>query len=621
MSLLRCNTAFRKSRKYILMFIDSFIAAASYFLSMAISGIDPLSMGVFINNVIIYTAIYVTTFVLLKVYRNMLRFSDIVDNGRCLIASTAANFIFFIATKALRITIPLNIYLSAYFISSLSEMAIRTTYRATIMLLSRKGDKNKTHVNTMIIGAGQATATILNEIKSCGHNYYSVKCILDDDKTKIGRNLKLVPVVGNTSQMKEMVERYKIEEIIISESSFNQENKIRIMNIAANTKCKVKILPEIYQLLQKNGSIELTEKLRTIRPDDLLGRAQVQIDCELTRGYINDKVVLVTGGGGSIGSELCRQISSYNPKELIILDEYENNAYEIQQELLRSFGSELNMEVDIVSVRDQKKLEKLFSSKKIDLVFHAAAHKHVPLMESNPDEAIKNNIFGTYNVALMADKYKAKKFVLISTDKAVNPTNVMGATKRICEMIIQYFDKHSSTDYVAVRFGNVLGSNGSVIPLFIEQIKSGGPVTVTHEEITRYFMTIPEAVKLVLRAASIAKGGEIFVLDMGQPVKIKDMAYNLIMLSGLRPNIDIKIEYVGLRPGEKLYEELLVNGGQVKTGIDKIFIEEPMEIDDRELIKNIMILSEAAENADLEKELSIIEALVPTYQRFSNCRK
>jgi FlaA1/EpsC-like NDP-sugar epimerase len=385
----------------------------------------------------------------------------------------------------------------------------------------------------------------------------------------------------------------------------------------------LKILPEVYSLLTNDNSI--MDKIREVQVEDLLGREPIILDCTLTKSYLQDKSVLVTGAGGSIGSELCRQISSYSPKSLIILDIYENNAYDIQQELIRTYGDDLNMEVEIASVRDKNKLEQIFKSKNIDIVFHAAAHKHVPLMEKNPEEAIKNNVIGTYNVAQTAHEYNVEKFVLISTDKAVNPTNVMGATKRIAEMIIQSYNKHSETEFVAVRFGNVLGSNGSVIPLFKEQIKEGGPVTVTHEEITRYFMTIPEAVQLVLRASSMAEGGEIFVLDMGEPVKIKDLAYNLIKLSGLEPGIDIDIEYTGLRPGEKLYEELLIScdKNQIKTNIEKIFIERPTEFDECELFELIKDLEVAAYNLDIDKIISLIEKLVPTYKRTLNnsCNK
>ncbi len=470
----------------------------------------------------------------------------------------------------------------------------------------------------MIIGAGEATVAILKEIDRNNPNNYLVKCIVDDDKTKIGRRINSVPVVSSTESIPLMVRKYRIEEIILSIPSIDKENKKRILDICSTTKCKLKILPEVYSLLTNDNNV--MDKIREVQVDDLLGREPISLDCELTKKYIYNKTVLVTGGGGSIGSELCRQISLYSPKKLIILDIYENNAYEIQQELIRKHGHALDIEIEIASVRDKTKIDRIFESKNIDIVFHAAAHKHVPLMEKNPEEAIKNNVIGTYNVVKAAHEYNVDKFVLISTDKAVNPTSIMGATKRIAEMIIQSFNKQSNTDYVAVRFGNVLGSSGSVIPLFKEQIKAGGPVTVTHEEITRYFMTIPEAVQLVLRASSMAKGGEIFVLDMGEPVKIKDLAYNLIKLSGLEPEVDIKIEYTGLRPGEKLYEELLItnNDNQIKTDVDKIFIERPTEFDENELFELIKELENAAYDIDIDRIILLIEKLVPTYKRTKN---
>jgi len=493
-------------------------------------------------------------------------------------------------------------------------MAIRVVYRAVLIIGDKDTKKLSHYINVMIVGAGQATVAILNEISRNNPNNYMVKCIVDDDKTKIGRSINSVPVVSSTERISYIVKKYDIDEIILSIPSIDKENKKRILDACANTKCKLKILPEVYSLLTNDNKI--MEQIREVQVEDLLGREPITLDCTLTNTYIQGKTILVTGGGGSIGSELCRQISSYAPRKLIILDIYENNAYDIQQELIRTYGNKLDIEVEIASVRDKNKLDQIFKSKNIDIVFHAAAHKHVPLMEKNPEEAIKNNVIGTYNIVQAAHEHKIEKFILISTDKAVNPTNVMGATKRISEMIIQSYNKHSETEFVAVRFGNVLGSNGSVIPLFKEQIKAGGPVTVTHEEITRYFMTIPESVQLVLRASSMAKGGEIFVLDMGEPVKIKDLAYNLIRLSGLEPEVDINIVYTGLRPGEKLYEELLISNdnNQIKTSIDKIFIERPTEFDEYELFELIKELEKAAYNLDIERIIYLIEKLVPTYK-------
>jgi len=554
------------------------------------------------------------------VYKNIWRYAGIQDIFKCLQANILANIIFLFLTKSLNIFVRYYVYIVAFFVTSFCTLAIRIVYRAILIIGDKSTKKLSHYTNIMIVGAGEATVAILQEISRNNPNNYMVKCIVDDDKTKIGRSINSVPVVSSTDKIPAMINKFDIDEIILSIPSIDKENKKRILDRCAATKCKLKILPEVYSLLTDNKNI--LDKIREVQVEDLLGREPISLDCTITKEYIQGKTVLVTGGGGSIGSELCRQISSYNPKKLIVLDIYENNAYSIQQELIRQYGDELDIEVEITSIRDKNKLNQIFSNYDIDIVFHAAAHKHVPLMEKNPEEAIKNNVIGTYNVVQAAHEHNIEKFVLISTDKAVNPTNVMGATKRIAEMIIQSYNSHSETDFVAVRFGNVLGSNGSVIPLFKEQIKAGGPVTVTHEEITRYFMTIPEAVQLVLRASFMAEGGEIFVLDMGEPVRIKDLAYNLIKLSGLEPEVDIDIEYTGLRPGEKLYEELLISydKNQIKTNIDKIFIEQPTKFDEQELFELIKELEQAAYDIDVDKILFLLEKLVPTYKVTTNGR-
>lgn len=609
-----------KYRKYIPPVIDVFIAQVSYVLPYFLTGIEPVKVEIIHNTVFIYALIYLITFYMLSVYKNMWRYTGIFELYTCLCASILANIVFYFTAKGFNLTVFNYVFIFATVASTLLSLSARVMFRALLIIFKNRNNfKKDNKINVMIVGAGQATSIMLGEIKSNPRHGYSVKCIVDDDPSKIGRTIHSIPIVGNTNEIFKMTKWYEIDKIIISIPSIDAENKKRIVNICTETNCKLKILPEIYSLLAKN-QMDLLGKLRDVQVEDLLGREPITLDCHITSEYITNKTVMVTGGGGSIGSELCRQIACYLPKKLIILDIYENNAYYIQQELIRKYGENLDLEVQIASVRDKNKLEQIFEAKNIDIVFHAAAHKHVPLMENNPEEAIKNNVLGTYNTASMADKYKTKKFVLISTDKAVNPTNVMGATKRVCEMIIQAFNQHSSTDFVAVRFGNVLGSNGSVIPLFMEQIKSGGPVTITHEEITRYFMTIPEAVQLVLKASVIAKGGEIFVLDMGEPIKIKDLAYNLIKLAGLIPEKDIKIEYTGLRPGEKLYEELLItsDSNQEKTEIEKIFVEESEKINDMKLFDIIRELHTAAVGMDLEKELSLIEKLVPTYRRTPN---
>jgi FlaA1/EpsC-like NDP-sugar epimerase len=605
-------------RRTILVIIDTTIAVMSYLMPFVVSGIHPVKLGFFRDQFLVFTVIYIGTFMSMGVYKNIWRYAGVEDIFQCLKASVIGNLLFIIITLLFKIPVRWYVYPVILPVSSFSTMAIRVVYRA-ILIIGEKNTKKLSHyTNIMIIGAGEATVAILKEIGRNNPNNYLVKCIVDDDKTKIGRRINSVPIVSSTVDIPSMVKKYRIEEIILSIPSIDKENKKRILDICSTTKCKLKILPEVYSLLTNDNNV--IDKIRDVQVDDLLGREQISLDCELTKKYIYNKTILVTGGGGSIGSELCRQISLYSPKKLIILDIYENNAYEIQQELIRKHGQTLDIEVEIASVRDKNKIDNIFESKNIDIVFHAAAHKHVPLMEKNPEEAIKNNVIGTYNVVQAAHEYNVDKFVLISTDKAVNPTSIMGVTKRMAEMIIQSFNKQSNTDYVAVRFGNVLGSNGSVIPLFKEQIKEGGPVTVTHEEITRYFMTIPEAVQLVLRASSMAKGGEIFVLDMGEPVKIKDLAYNLIKLSGLEPEVDIKIEYTGLRPGEKLYEELLITNSdnQIKTDIDKIFIERPTEFNENELFELIKELENAAYNIDIDRIILLIEKLVPTYKRTTN---
>ncbi len=430
---------------------------------------------------------------------------------------------------------------------------------------------------TMIVGAGEAGNTVMRELASSDKLDAKICCLIDDDERKHGTYIRGVKVVGGRDRIQDSVRRYQINEIIIAMPNAPKKNIREIVEICQQTDCDLKILPGIYQLV--NGEVSI-ESIRKVQIEDLLGREPVKTDLHEIMTYVRDRTVLVTGGGGSIGSELCRQIAGYQPKRLIILDIYENNAYDIQQELKKSYPN-LDLVVLIGSVRNTHRMESIFEKYRPEIVYHAAAHKHVPLMEDSPNEAIKNNVFGTYKTAAAADKYGAKRFVLISTDKAVNPTNIMGASKRMCEMVIQMFARHSKTIFTAVRFGNVLGSNGSVIPLFKKQIEEGGPVTVTHPDIIRYFMTIPEAVSLVLQAGVLAKGGEIFVLDMGEPVKIVDLAENLIRLSGLKVGEDIKIEFTGLRPGEKLYEELLMaEEGLQKTGNHRIFIGKPIEFDE-----------------------------------------
>lgn len=485
------------------------------------------------------------------------------------------------------------------------------TMRRVLMhmrLIQNASDSKK----VLVVGAGRAGNMILRELFENPELKKVPVGVVDDDRNKIGKQVFGVPVLGTTEDISNIVQDKAIDEIIFCIANINPIRKKEIINICKNTKCKVKTIPGIYEIIDEK--VNLT-KLRDIQIEDLLGREPVKMNLNDMDKIIKNKTVMVTGGGGSIGSELCRQIAKYEPRKLIIVDIYENNAYEIQQELVRK-RPELDLDVMIASVRDEEKMDSLFEIYKPEIVFHAAAHKHVPLMEYSPCEAIKNNVFGTLNVANIADKYKVEKFVLISTDKAVNPTNIMGATKRCCEMIIQNINKKSETEFVAVRFGNVLGSNGSVVPLFKKQIAEGGPVTVTHREVTRFFMTIPEAVSLVLQASAMAQGGEIFVLDMGEPVKIVDLAENLIKLSGYEPYVDIPIKFTGLRPGEKLYEEVLMEEeGLRRTSNNKIKIGKPIDIDEKEFVKELNILKKVAFNNQDEKVDLIMKSIVPTYVR------
>lgn len=490
------------------------------------------------------------------------------------------------------------------------RIAYRTMRRIVMKTELRQNASDSQRV--LIVGAGEAGNMIVRELFKQPELKKMPVGVVDDDKNKHGKCVYDVPVLGTIDDVKQIVKNHCIDEIIICIANINPKRKREIINICKQTDAKIKTIPGIYEII--DGKVNIT-KVRDVQIEDLLGREPIKMNLDDMNGIIKDKIIMVTGGGGSIGSELCRQIVKYEPKQLVLIDIYENNAYDIQQEIKRHFP-EIDLKVLIASVRDEHKMEKIFEQYKPEIVFHAAAHKHVPLMEDSPCEAIKNNVFGTQNVVNLSDKYNVKKFVLISTDKAVNPTNIMGATKRCCEMIVQTKNKTSKTEFVAVRFGNVLGSNGSVVPLFKKQIEESGPVTVTHEEVTRFFMTIPEAVSLVLQASAMAKGGEIFVLDMGEPVKIIDLARNLIKLSGFEPNVDIKIEVTGLRPGEKLYEEVLMDEeGLQKTSNNQIRIGRPIEIDEAEFKKELNILKRIADNDQDEKVDLIMKSIVPTYVR------
>ena len=486
-------------------------------------------------------------------------------------------------------------------------LASRFIYRF-IRMTKRLQRQRKACTNVMIVGAGNAGNMIIKEIVTSGKVQMKIKYIIDDDRTKWGSYIHGIKVVGGRQLIPVLSE--KVDEIIIAMPAVKRSKVKEIIQVCRETKCEIKTLPGMYQMM--NGDV-MVEKLRKVEIEDLLGRETVEIDLEGVMKYVKNKVVLVTGGGGSIGSEICRQIVQYKPKQLIIVDIYENNAYDIQQELTEKYP-ELNLVVLIASVRNTARMNKIFATYLPDIVYHAAAHKHVPLMEASPNEAIKNNVLGTLKTVQAADKYGTKKFILISTDKAVNPTNIMGASKRMCEMIIQTYNNRSKTEFAAVRFGNVLGSNGSVVPLFKKQIEKGGPVKVTHPDIIRYFMTIPEAVSLVLQAGANAKGGEIFVLDMGEPVKILDLAENMIRLSGFEPYEDIEIEFTGLRPGEKLYEELLMaEEGLQGTEHELIHIGKPLAFDEEEFMAQIEELKKIVK-MEPEAIRKTIQEIVPTYQ-------
>ena len=548
-------------------------------------------------------------FWLFRLYHSLWQYASIAEVYRIAEACITVEVVHFLSNKIVGNMLPRSCYFNAAIYLIIAICASRFMYRMIRTVLN-KYRNIKTSNNVMIIGAGEATNVIMREIQNSSYLANSnIACIIDDDRRKVGKYIRGVKVIGTRDKIKEAAKLYDIDEIIFAIPSASNEVKRDILNICKETDCTLKILPGVYQMV--DGEINVNS-IRNVDVLDLLGRDPIEVDIESIMGYVKDKVIMVTGGGGSIGSELCRQLVSHKPKQLIIFDIYENNAYDIQQELKINYP-DANVVTLIGSIRNVSRLESVFAQYKPDIVYHAAAHKHVPLMEVSPDEAVKNNVVGTWNVARMADKYGVKKFVMISTDKAVNPTNVMGATKRICEMIVQTYNEISKTDFVAVRFGNVLGSNGSVIPLFKRQIEAGGPVTVTDPNIIRYFMTIPEAVSLVLQAGAYAKGGEIFILDMGEPVKIDDLAKNLIRLSGYTLGVNMEIKYTGLRPGEKLYEELLMKEeGLQETDNKLIHIGKPIEFDKENFFDNLEKLKEEAysETGNIRESL---KKVVDTY--------
>ena len=602
-------------RRFFLFLTDTFLLNACVYLSLimrfdvGIVSIEPQYISNYVDNMLFYTIISLLIFWVFRLYHSLWQYASIAEVYRIAEACIIVELVHFLSNKIAGNMLPRSCYFNAAIYLIIAICASRFMYRMIRTVLN-KYRNIKTSNNVMIIGAGEATNVIMREIQNSSYLANSnIACIIDDDRRKVGKYIRGVKVIGTRDKIKEAAKLYDIDEIIFAIPSASNEVKRDILNICKETDCTLKILPGVYQMV--DGEINVNS-IRNVDVLDLLGRDPIEVDIESIMGYVKDKVIMVTGGGGSIGSELCRQLVSHKPKQLIIFDIYENNAYDIQQELKINYP-DANVVTLIGSIRNVSRLESVFAQYKPDIVYHAAAHKHVPLMEVSPDEAVKNNVVGTWNVARMADKYGVKKFVMISTDKAVNPTNVMGATKRICEMIVQTYNEISKTDFVAVRFGNVLGSNGSVIPLFKRQIEAGGPVTVTDPNIIRYFMTIPEAVSLVLQAGAYAKGGEIFILDMGEPVKIDDLAKNLIRLSGYTLGVNMEIKYTGLRPGEKLYEELLMKEeGLQETDNKLIHIGKPIEFDKENFFDNLEKLKEEAysETGNIRESL---KKVVDTY--------
>ena len=616
-------------RKLVLVIADIFIIVVSgiisnYILTLFGSSIVLASRELLYAIVIDFVLTLFAMFVF-GAYTRLWRYFNIKDYVACLIAMIVGFIGGYVISTILGMPQNLVFILIYFIIATIGVLTFRFLFKKTFLDLTEVG-KSDVYERLMIIGAGNAGRMILTEIENSKYDENSPTknvlpiCFIDDDRTKIGRKINGVPVLGSCPEIEKVCAEQRIDSIIVAIPSCEEEEKRKILDYCSATECKIKVIPYLSELLFDDKNTKLLKQAKEIKIEDLLGRKPIEFNKEEISNFIKGKVCMITGGGGSIGSELVRQIAKYSPQQIIIVDIYENNAYDIQQELVLEYGSQLNLVTLISSVRDYDKMDKLFKMYKPNIVFHAAAHKHVPLMETVPEEAVKNNIFGTFNVATLSEFYNVDKFVMISTDKAVNPTNVMGATKRACEMIIQYKAQHSThTEFVTTRFGNVLGSNGSVIPLFRRQIESGSAVTVTHPDIIRYFMTIPEAVSLVLEAGAMAKGGEIFVLDMGAPVKITTLAENLIRMYGKVPYKDVEIKFTGLRPGEKLFEELLMDEEGLKsTENKKIFIGNQIEIDGDVMISKLRALRNAAENNDSDRTVELLSELIPTFNHKIN---
>ncbi len=610
----------KKNRKYVLFFIDVVLWSTSFYITYCIIRETFVLKGFereFLWSLLILNIVFTIVFFAFKLYDNIWRYAEVEEFFYIALATLVANFAFFMVTGLLGLRLGGRTYIFTTVMSAFALFLFRLLYRFNTILEERSYGRAGAKKRLLIVGGGRAATILLKELAQNARSEYTPIGIVDDDQEKIGRKIVGVKVLGTTYELMELCEKYNIETIIVSIVKLEKEDKKRILDTCAKTGREVSLIPDIYELMTTDSSF--LPSIKPVEVEDLLGRDPVELDIEQIGEYIIGKKIMVTGAGGSIGSELCRQLISLSPSKLILLDIYENNVYEVQQELLMMNIEPETVCVEIASIRDKSRMDCILEKHHPHVIFHAAAHKHVPLMEENIEEAVKNNIGGALCLAQLACDYKAERFVLISTDKAVNPTNIMGATKRICEIIVQAMNEQCvNTVFTAVRFGNVLGSSGSVIPLFKNQLKNGGPITVTHPEIVRYFMTIPEAVALVITAGSMADGGEIFVLDMGEPVKIRDLAENLIRLSGLVPDKDIKITYTGLRPGEKLYEELLLaEEGIESTNNKKIFIGHSLTYNSEKLSEDIENLLLAAEENDTDKILRLIKQLVPNFSRNS----
>lgn len=603
----------KKWKTLIVMLIDIFMVNMAYLLSINIvkGEIFTEIAKIYTNDVVVLSLIYIVCFYLFKMYESLWHLTGTDEFLLGVGGNILAGILSIGYTRIFGSTIPLNvmvvgILLSIFFV--LGYRILYRVYRRTLLYIPFKYSADQRRV--MVVGAGSAGTMIINEMMARRELKYNPIVLIDDDKNKLGKRISGVKIEGNRYDIPYIAGEQEIDLILIAIPSLDAKNKAELIDICKETNCKLQIIPGMYEIISGKATVS---KIKDVDLEDLLGRDPIVLDNKGIEDYIKGRTILVTGAGGSIGSELCRQIASFQPKRLVLFDIYENNVYDIQNELKEDFP-DMDMSVLIGSIRDRERLHEVFSQYKINVVFHAAAHKHVPLMEDSPKEAVKNNVFGTLNLALEASDAGVSRFVMISTDKAVNPTNIMGATKRLCEMIVQAMDKQSKTEFVAVRFGNVLGSNGSVIPLFKKQIAHGGPVTVTHKKIIRYFMLIPEAAQLVLQAGAFAKGGEIFVLDMGKPVKIYDLACDLIKLSGLEPNKDIKIVFTGLRPGEKLYEELLMSEeGLQDTVHKKIYVGKPTFEDMDKLTVKLEQLRKLLELDDIDDIKHQMQMIVPTY--------